>query len=160
MKKIIVIGCPGSGKSTLSEKLSSCINIPIYHLDNIYWLEDKSVISKEEFLEKLEQIMKNETWIIDGNYSATIELRLQNCDTVIFLDYDTQICLNGIEERKGKKRTDIPWVETEPNTEFIELIKTFGSTKRPQIMELLKKYKDKQIYIFKNREQAAQFLDN
>lgn len=47
-------------------------------------------------------------WIIDGNYGSTIELRLQACDTVVFLDYSTNICLDGIKKRRGKPRTDIP----------------------------------------------------
>ena len=162
MKRIIVIGCPGSGKSTFSRKLNSITNITLYHLDNIYWKADKTTISKEEFREKILEIMETESWIIDGNYNSTIELRLQYCDTVVFLDYDTEVCLKGIEDRAGKVRTDMPWVESEncPDSEFIQLIKTYKDKKKPEILELLKQYSNKEIYIFSNRDEAEKYVNN
>lgn len=99
-------------------------------------------------------------WIIDGNYGSTIELRLQACDTVVFLDYSTNICLDGIKKRRGKQRTDIPWIENEDeeDTEFIEFIKNYNYQNRPMVMELLDKYSHKDIYIFKTRKEANEFL--
>ena len=82
MKKIIVIGCPGSGKSTFSKKLSSLTRLPLYHLDLIYHKENKETISKEEFDKKLDDVLSKNEWIIDGNYSRTLRKRLSKCDTV------------------------------------------------------------------------------
>ena len=48
--------------------------------------------------ERLEQVLQTEEWIIDGNYASTMELRMQHCDTVIFLDYPLELCLQGLVE--------------------------------------------------------------
>ena len=159
MKKVIVIGCPGSGKSTFSKALHKITNIPLFHLDMIYWNEDKTTVDKAFFLEQLTEILKQKQWIIDGNYGSTMELRLQSCDTVFFLDYPLEVCLQGIKERRGKPRSDIPWIETEEDTEFTQFIKDFQMQSRPQIVELLNKYSDKNIHIFTERKQADTFLN-
>ena len=97
MKKIIVIGSPGAGKSVFSKKLSDITNIRLYHLDMLYHKEDGTHISKEELEEKLVKIFEEDSWIIDGNYQRTIEMRLKQCDTVFLLNIPTADC---IEERR------------------------------------------------------------
>ena len=160
MKKIIVIGCPGSGKSTYSKALHKITNIPLYHLDMLYWNEDKTTVEKSVFLDRLLKIFEKSEWIIDGNYASTMELRMQECDTVVFLDYPLDVCLNGIKERKGKARSDMPWIEGyEDDAEFVEFIKNYNLQSRPKVMELLKKYSHKDIYVFSNRIQAEEFLN-
>ncbi len=159
MKKIIVIGCPGSGKSTFSRALHHKTNIQLFHLDMMYWNADKTIVDRPLFLERLNNAIMQDAWIIDGNYGSTMELRLQSCDTVFFLDYPLDVCLNGVKERRGKVRTDMPWVEIEEDTEFVEYIKTFNAEHRPVVMALLDKYADKEIYIFKNRDEADSFLE-
>ncbi len=160
MKKIIVIGCPGSGKSTFSKSLHKITKIPLYHLDMLFWNEDKTTVEKSVFLDRLLKVIQNDEWIIDGNYSSTMELRMQACDTVIFLDFPLEVCLNGIKERKGKPRSDMPWIESdEDDAEFIEFIKNYNSQSRPKVTELLKRYSHKDIYIFSNRIQAEEFLN-
>ena len=158
MKKIIVIGCPGSGKSTFSRRLNKITQIPLFHLDMLFWNEDKTTVEKSVFLERLEKVMKNDEWIIDGNYSSTMEQRMMECDTVFFLDYATDLCLDGIKERKGKPRSDMPWIEEEDDLEFIEFIKSYNEKSRPQVIELLERYSEKNIYIFSNREEEKEFL--
>ena len=160
MKKIIVIGCPGSGKSTFSKSLHNKTKIPLYHLDMLFWNEDKTTVEKSVFLDRLLKIMENSRWIIDGNYGSTMELRMQKCDTVIFLDYPVDVCLDGIKERKGKPRSDMPWTEgDEDDAEFLEFIKNYNAQSRPKVIELLKKYSHKDIYIFSDRLQAEEFLN-
>ncbi len=158
MKKIIVIGCPGSGKSTFSRALHNKTGIPLYHLDMMYWNADKTVVEKSVFLERLTAVLEKDEWIIDGNYGSTMELRLSVCDTVIFLDYPLGVCLDGIKERRGKAREDMPWIETEEDAEFIEFIKCFNEQSRPKIVELLEKHGDKNVFAFTSREQADEFL--
>ena len=159
MQRIIVIGCPGSGKSRLSRALHNKTGIPLYHLDMMYWNADKTTVKKSVFLERLSAVLKKDEWIIDGNYGSTMELRMAACDTVIFLDYPLEVCLGGIKERRGKQRSDMPWIETEEDAEFIEFIKNYNEQQKPKVLELLEKYSDKNIIIFKSREQADAFLN-
>ena len=158
----MVIGCPGSGKSTFSRALHKITNIPLFHLDMMYWNSDRITVEKAVFRKRLSDAIQQNEWIIDGNYGSTMELRLQACDTVIFLDYPLEICLDGIRERRGKARSDMPWTENEDeeDAEFIEFIKSYNSQSKLQIMGLLKLYPDKNIFIFNNRKEADEFLAN
>lgn len=158
MNKVIIIGCPGSGKSTFSKALHEKTGLPLYHLDMLYWNSDRTTVSKELFRERLQKVIEENQWIIDGNYSSTIELRLKECDTVFFLDYPLQVCIDGVRERKGKVRTDMPWVETEDDEEFLLFIKNYNAESRPKVMELLKKYSDRDIHIFKSRAEADEYI--
>ena len=159
LKKIIVIGCPGGGKSTVSRALHNKTGIPLYHLDMMYWNADKTTVEKSIFLERLSAVLEKNEWIIDGNYGSTMELRMAACDTMIFLDYPLDVCLDGIRERRGKPRSDMPWIETEEDAEFIEFIKSYNEQQKPKVLELLAKYGDKNIVIFKSREEADAFLN-
>ena len=159
MKKVIVIGCPGSGKSTVSRTLHNKTGIPLYHLDMMYWNADKTTVEKSVFLERLFAVLEKDEWIIDGNYGSTMELRMVACDTVIFLDYPLDVCLGGIKERRGKPRSDMPWIETEEDAEFIEFIKNYNEQQKPKVIELFEKYSDKNIIILESREQADAFLN-
>lgn len=157
----MVIGCPGSGKSTFSRALYQKTGIPLFHLDMMYWNPDRTTVEKAVFRERLADVIQKDEWIIDGNYGSTIELRLQACDTVIFLDYSPDVCLDGIMKRRGKVRSDMPWTEKEDeeDEQFIEFVKSFDSQSRPMIVELLDRYPQKEVFIFKDREEADRFLD-
>ncbi len=159
MKKILVIGCPGSGKSTFSKALHTVTGIPLVHLDNLYWNKDKTMVEPSVFHERLAKVLQKDEWIIDGNYASTMELRMQACDTVIFLDYPLEVCLDGIRERKGKQRSDLSWVEPEEDdAAFMEFIRNYRSQSRPQVVELLHRYAQKQIVVLTNRAEASAFL--
>ncbi len=158
--KIIVIGCPGAGKSTFSQRLSNIWNLPLYHLDMLYHNSDGTHISKEELEEKLKEIFKNKNWIIDGNYQRTLEMRMKECDKIFLLDYTIEVCLAGAESRIGTKREDLPWIEDKLDEEFKNSILNFSKEKLPQIYLLLEKYKkDKDIVVFKSREEAERYLE-
>lgn len=158
MKKIVVIGCPGAGKSTFARKLKEMTGLPLYYLDQIWHKADRTTVSKEEFDAKLREIIQQDSWIIDGNYLRTMECRLDACDTVFFLDYPLEICLEGAKARIGTVREDMPWVETEFDEEFRQWILDFPKDQIPVIYELLKKYEtEKEIIIFKSRDEAEKF---
>ena len=159
MKKVIVIGCPGSGKTTFAEKLSKSTGLPLYYLDAIWHRPDKTHIPREEFDERISEIFKKSEWIIDGNYKRTIEMRLIECDTVFLFDLPTDVCIQGVIDRIGKKRYDLPWLETEFDPEFKAFIEEFPNDTLPYIYELLEKYKNvKKVIIFKSREEADGYI--
>lgn len=161
MKRAIVIGCPGSGKTTFAEKLNKATGLPLYYLDAIWHKPDKTHISREDFDERIAEIFKDDNWIIDGNYKRTIEMRLQNCDTVFLFDLPTEVCIQGATERIGKGRCDLPWIETELDLDFKKAIEDFSIDVLPDIYELLDKYKEgRKIIIFKSRAQADDFLNS
>ena len=158
MKRILVLGCPGSGKSYFARKLHQLTKLPLYHLDNIFWKENKTHISKEEFDEKLDVILRQEHWIIDGDYHRTYEVRIRSCDTIFFLNYDEEVCIKGIEERVGKKREDIPWIEEKTDPELIEVIRNYKQVRVPILQDLFQKYPDKRIIVFHTRNEADEYL--
>lgn len=158
MKKIIVIGCPGAGKSTFARELQKITGLPLFYLDMVYHRPDKTTCSDEEFDEKLSQILTQDQWIIDGNYARTLSARLAQCDTVFWLDYPLEICLQGIEARRGKPRCDMPWIETETDEEFMDFVRSFNSEYRPEMERQLQEYSGKEIVIFQSREMAEEFL--
>lgn len=159
MEKVIIIGCPGAGKSTFARKLKEKTGLPLFYLDMIWHKEDGTNISRDEFDGKIKEIMKKEQWILDGNYIRTLEMRLKECDTVFLLDYPLELCLEGASSRIGKERPDMPWVESEFDLEFRQFIVDFPRDSLQKIYELLKKYeKEKELHIFRKREDAEEYL--
>ena len=161
MKRAIVIGCPGAGKSTFARKLSAKTGLPLYYLDMIWHLPDRTTLSREEFAARLERITSEDEWIIDGNYLHTMPLRIQCCDTVFFFDLPPDVCLAGAEERIGKEREDMPWTEEAMNEEFRQWIIDFPQQQLPVISSLLAEYKQTiKLIVFHTREEADIFINS
>ena len=160
MQKIIVIGCPGSGKSVFSRALHERTGIPLFHLDLMYWNPDRTAVDSAVFQERLAYALRQPAWIIDGNYMRSLALRMQACDTVFFLDYPTAVCLSGARERRGKPRPDMPWTETADAEDpaFLTFIQDFRAQRRPEILALLEQFTGRDIHIFENRDAADAFL--
>lgn len=161
MKKVIVIGCPGAGKSVFSRELHARTGLSLLHLDMLYWNEDGTKVPRELFLQRMVQALEGECWIIDGNYMSTMQMRMEACDTVIFLDYDTETCLAGVAARKGKKRPDMPWIEQTDDEAFLAFVRNFHDSMRPEIRALLERYgQTKRVIVFRERSEAARFLES
>ena len=79
--KIIIIGCGGSGKSTLARALSKKINVPVYHLDKLFWRDNWQMTSKPYQQKVIDNVISQDNWVIDGNYGATMTLRIKCIQT-------------------------------------------------------------------------------
>lgn len=157
-RRVLVIGCPGGGKSTFSRALHTATGLPLHHLDMLYWTSDRTTVTRETFLTRLQTVLDTDSWIIDGNYSSTMEQRMEACDVVFFLDYPVEVCLEGIAARRGQVRSDMPWVEQEDDPEFLDFVKRFPAEGRPKISELLKKFPDMAVFHFTSRAEADGYL--
>lgn len=159
MKRIMVIGSPGAGKSTFTRKLQPKINLPIVYLDRLFRKADKTTASPEEFTQKIEKALSKPKWIMDGNYSNYLfDKRLNRCDTVFFLDYDVQTCLDGVRSRRGMPRPDMPWIEEKEDPEFMNYIRTFPTKQKPKTVAALLQHPHIEIYHFRKRAEANQYL--
>ena len=124
----------------------------------IWWNADRTHITREKFDTELNKLTQGDEWIIDGDYSRTYEARISCCDTIVFLDYDEYVCMQGITERVGKKRTDIPWTEDALDPELVKLVKKYRAENRPLVYELIRKYPEKRAFVFKTRAEADRWL--
>ena len=159
MKKIIVIGCPGSGKTTFAKKLQEKTGLPLFHLDAIWHRPDRTHITREEFDARLAEIFAFEEWIIDGNYSRTVERRIEECDTVFLFDLPTEVCLDGAVARLGTVRPDMPWTDTDLDPRLKTEIEEFREKNLPAVYALVEKYREgKTVVVFHTREEADGFL--
>ncbi|WP_195990217.1 DNA topology modulation protein [Clostridium sp. D53t1_180928_C8] len=165
MKRIIVIGCGGAGKSTFSRKLSEKLNIPVYHLDKFFWNKGWVSTPKDKFNSKIEELVNKEEWIIDGNYIRTLEVRAKKSDTIIFINMPTYLCLYRIIKRrfmyKGKSRPDMAEGCPEGiDFEFFKWVFTYNKKIRPQILDKLNIYNDKNIIILNGKKEVKNFIEN
>ena len=158
-RRILVLGCPGSGKSRFAVRLAAVTGLPTTHLDRIWWKPDRTHVSREEFDRRLAALLQEDEWILDGDYSRTYEPRLRACDTAIFLDIDEEECLAGITARIGKERPDMPWTEQEIDPELVAEVRKYRTEKRPVLMELFRKYPPRRLIVLRSREEASAWLE-
>ena len=166
MERIIIIGCGGSGKSTLARELGERTGLPVVHLDRIFWSPgDWKHLERAEFDALLEAELEKPRWIMDGNFDRTLEVRLQRCDTVIWLDYNRLVCIGGWLQRvrryRGTSRPDMgPGCNEWLDPEFFRWLWTFNRKNRKKYQTLLQRQTGKEIHIFKNRRQLRHWLKN
>ncbi|MEO6333685.1 MAG: DNA topology modulation protein [Pyrinomonadaceae bacterium] len=164
MKKVLVIGSPGAGKSVFSRQLGEITRLPVIHLDRHYWRTGWIEPSRDVWSRQLEEMLKGDEWIMDGNYGGTMELRLEYCDTVIFLDFPRHICTWRIAKRtfqyRGRNRPDLAAGCPEKlDLEFIRLTWTYPSRSRPRVMERLTRVAERvSIVKLKTGREADRFL--
>jgi len=156
INKISIIGGPGTGKSTLSNNLGKVLNLPVYHIDGLHYLENWQIRDKNERDQIILDTIKNSKWIMDGTYHSTLEMRVKNSDIIIFLNYSTFSRIKGILTRYfkngNKEKPEIPGCKERMTLEFFKFTINWNKTKGKTINNVLEKYKDKNILIFKNRK--------
>ena len=165
MKRILILGCCGSGKSTFARQLHSKTQIPIIHLDQEYWQPNWVETPKEKWNSIVKKLAQRDTWIMDGNYSSSLHLRIPRADTIIYLDKSTSTCLYRVGKRVithyGKVRPDM--VEGCPerfDLEFMHYVLTFNLRNRKKLLKKLEGLKnEKQVFIFQKEKEIIKFIN-
>jgi adenylate kinase family enzyme len=170
MKKIILIGISGSGKSTFGRALSEKLQLPITHLDSIFHLPGGAMMDHALFKEKQIELMKQPAWILDGNYGSSLDIRVAEADTIFWLDFPPLLSTLQVLKRSWKYRKD---KSTQPDMpeyfeehlfsreywDFIKFILTFNKYERPKIAKALQRKKpETTLIVFKNRKEVHAFL--
>lgn len=162
-KRIIVIGSPGSGKSTFSRVLAEKTGITLIHLDKEFWNSGWVETSREQWIKKQEALLNADSWIIDGNYGGTLDMRLEKADTIICFKLSRIVCLYSYFKRVitniNKVRPDMPEGCPEKlDFEFMKYIWDFPKNSGQKNINKLKEIRDKQIIIFTGRSEANKYL--
>lgn len=160
-RRIAIIGCPGSGKTTLARKLHALTGLPVYHLDYYFRVRNEEDIDIADVRRRMKSIAAKKTWIIDGNYNRTMDIRLARADFVIYFAHPTRECLKRakrrFEETKGRQRFDAPpgMIDTELDLSFMEYIRTFRRTYDKKYLTILKERKIPHIILHDDAEGDA-----
>ena len=161
MQRVLVVGCPGAGKSVFARKLSAVTGLPLYYLDLLWHRPDRTTASEEEFDGRLREILREEHWIIDGNYLRTIEQRLSVCDAVFYLDIPVGICFEVVRARLGRPREDLPWLEDSLDDEFRRWIEDFPFSQKPRIEKCLQRFREgRAITVFHDRAESDLYIEH
>ena len=164
MQRIMIIGCGGSGKTTLARRLGEKTGLPVVHLDQIFWSPGNwKHLEREEFDILLQGEMEKTRWIQDGNFNRTLEPRLEKCDTVIYLDLPRIVCLTSwlgrVIKNWGRARADMaPGCAEWFDPEMAQWIWNFNRQNRTRYRELLSNLEGKTVHIFTSRRQVRRFL--
>lgn len=166
MERILIIGGNGCGKTTLAQKLANNLDLPLIHLDVLYWRDHWKSATDDEFDELLIKELVKPKWIIDGNMKRSIPLRLKYCDTVIYMDFSRTLCVYGaiirVTKNYGKSRTDMggfcPEKFDKDKIKFIKTIWKNDKSNRKQFYEMLDKEHSVNKIVLKNRRQVEKFL--
>jgi len=162
-KRIMIIGCCRSGKSTLARQLGDLLDIPVVHLDKIWWKPGWQHISREEFSDILQHELQKPCFIMDGNFNHTLQARIARCDTIIYLDFSRISCLLGVFKRilttYGTVRPDMgDGCPERLDFDFIKWVWNFNKNNRQINYDLLCNAQHAKVYILKNRREVRSFL--
>jgi len=166
MRRVLVIGSGGAGKSTFAARLAERTGLPLIHLDALYWRPGWVEPAKEEWTRRVAQLVADDRWIMDGNYGGTLESRLAACDTVVFLDLPRALCLRRVIGRRirfrGRARPDMaPGCPEQLSWEFLHWIWSYPATRRPGILRRLAGLRpDQRAVVLQSVSEVARFLDS
>lgn len=162
----MVIGSGGSGKSELSRRIGEILAVDVIHLDRVYWRPNWIEPPKHEWKVTVEDLVNRESWIIDGNFGGTMEVRAAAADTIIFLDLPRVLCVWRVVKRRIKypNRTRPDMGEGCPekiDLEFLQWIWNFPRDSKQRLMDILQRYdKKKSIYVLKSPREVEAFVQD
>ena len=142
MRRVLVIGSGGAGKSSFAERLGVRTGLPVTHLDALYWQPGWVPLPAAEWVATVAELVTRERWILDGNFGGTLERRLAACDTVVFLDLSRWVCLARVLRRwwryRGRARPDMPsWCPEHLSAVYLHWIWSYPAVQRPRVLALL-----------------------
>lgn len=157
MQRIIIMGCPGSGKTYVAQKLGERLDISVIYLDKLWRGKEGSHISKEEFDTRMEKALALDSWIMDGDFSRTMEMRLKKCDTIVYLNLPRRICLRNLFRRAWAARKD-------PNgekltKEKVQYVWNYRKQNRIRNDIWIAKTKHAQVVTLRSNRQVRAFLE-
>ena len=164
VRRVAVIGCPGAGKSTFARRLGVVLGIEVVHLDRLYWHPGWVRTPAEQWAQIQAAALQADRWIVDGNYAATLHLRVTAADTVIFLDFPRAVCLwRSLLRVARSRRTTRPDMadgcRERVNLEFLRFIWSFRRAKRPGMVRRLREVQgDKHVVYLRSSGEADAFL--
>ena len=164
MQRILVTGCCGAGKSTFSKKLKSILKLELIHLDQYYHKPNWEEPEKDEWEKIVYTLVKKPSWIMDGHFSETMDIRIKSADTIIYLDYPTLKCfwrvIIRIFKYHGSVRFDMAkGCKEQFDLEFLHFVLTFNRKNRKKFIQKINLVKDeKKVFVFKTDKQADKFL--
>lgn len=166
MQRIMIIGNSGAGKSTLARKLAARLNLELIHLDEEFWRPGWVETPKPEWNQKIAQLVQKESWLIDGNYTSSIPIRLERADTVILLDRSRWICLWNVLKRTiyywGQPRPDLgPGCPERFDWPFLKYVYNYNKNYLPRVQQSLAKRKEETAFVkLRSRREINVFLKN
>lgn len=163
MERIVIVGCGGSGKSLLARQLAANLDLPLTHLDAVYYDQDWNPLPQEEFAARQEKLVTEPAWIIEGNYAGTLPIRLAAADTVIFLDLPALTCLWGILQRRwryrGGQHHDVG-VYDRIRWSFLVYIWRYRRTMAPRVRKLINQHTiSAKVITVTSRRQARRLIN-
>jgi len=164
LKRILVIGTGGSGKTTVARRLAQRTGLPLIHLDALYWRSGWQPTPADEWRATVQSLISRDAWIIDGNYGGTLDVRLAACDTVVFLDLPRLVCLWRVLKRQvrhlGQVRPELaPGCRERLTWEFIWWIWTYPSRRRGEVLKRLAALdQEKRVAILRSSAAIDAFL--
>lgn len=162
MDRVVVIGCGGSGKTYVARRLAEHLNLPLTHLDGVYYDADWNPLPQDDFADRQRELVARPRWLIEGNYASTLPVRLVSADTVIFLDLPAITCLVGILQRRwhyrgGQHARDGVYDRITWN--FVRYIWGYRKTMRPEVRKLITEHaRTAQLITLTSRTDTTQFL--
>ena len=158
-QRILVIGIPGAGKSTLAKQLGQSLDLPVIHLDQQFWRPGWEMTPEDEWKPRVRDLCREKRWVIDGNFVGSLELRLNRAEAVVYLDFNRVTALYRVMKRvfqaRGQVRPDMaPDCPERFDWSFVKYVWRFRATERRMNETILRRH-GKGIPVYRLRSQRA-----